>query len=372
MYFNTSNCTPNLATVIDCLKVGDYRTDANFQRPHVWSNKDKCYLIESIFRGMPLPIFFAYQDENEETGRVCTYFGDGKQRLGAIYDFATDELKLKGLQKNPELNGKRFSDLDSDTQRNFLSYTISVTSFNEGTPKEVIQEHYERINSTGVRLTQQAENRNRFSGEYYDFLRSLSERESFINIIGNKGKGKNYSKLEHERLCSLWACLIDVRAYDKGTVNYEDNVLKKDRLVDQHMSKYHDDASLLTDELKDELTYRFEKAVTLVETVFGNTAFRKPNVKDGEFVLKDGDVALCKFNNSMFETIMYFFSFAKADTVLRNARTIKNALYEALRNDVTLYESFDNRAYTKKAAEVQFRGVYEVLKRVGVEFDEIG
>src|SRR6185295_16817513 len=83
-----------------------------FQRRRVWDDAKASRLIESLMLNVPIPIcYFAELDNN--TYSVI----DGQQRLTAIYRFLNNEYALRGLRVRPELNRKRFHELDKTDQR---------------------------------------------------------------------------------------------------------------------------------------------------------------------------------------------------------------------------------------------------------------
>ena len=73
-------------------KNGSLKLDADFQRSDVWSAKQKSELIESIFMGLPLPIFYFKLSDDADYVVV-----DGRQRLTTLFEFMTDKFTLKNL-----------------------------------------------------------------------------------------------------------------------------------------------------------------------------------------------------------------------------------------------------------------------------------
>jgi hypothetical protein len=74
---------------------------------------------------------------------------DGQQRIRAIIDFATGQLRL-----NPralEFAGMRYDDLDEDTKESFLSYSISVEQLINASDNTVL-EIFARLNTYSIPL----------------------------------------------------------------------------------------------------------------------------------------------------------------------------------------------------------------------------
>ena len=82
-----------------------------YQRDDVWNQEQKSLFIESLLIGLPIPyIFVADVDETEESdadGRIEII--DGSQRTRTIYQFRTDNLILKGLERLPALEGAKIT-----------------------------------------------------------------------------------------------------------------------------------------------------------------------------------------------------------------------------------------------------------------------
>lgn len=77
--------------------------DPPYQRGYVWTERQKAALIESLYRGFPVPPIVV----NRHWRNPITTVIDGKQRIRAIYDFVDGEL---------EVGGKRWPQL-TDVQR---------------------------------------------------------------------------------------------------------------------------------------------------------------------------------------------------------------------------------------------------------------
>ena len=77
-----------------------------YQRNFVWGNKDRCFFIESILMGLPIPfMFFADTDD----GRIEIV--DGAQRTQTLVQFCQNDLELQDLQILENSNGFLFSNL---------------------------------------------------------------------------------------------------------------------------------------------------------------------------------------------------------------------------------------------------------------------
>lgn len=124
-----------------------------FQRRPVWSEKAKSYLIDTIIRGKPIPKVFIRQKLNVTTKTSVREVVDGQQRLRTILSFVRDGFALARGQ-HPEFGGKRFSQLDEETQAQFLSFEIACDLL-INLPDAEILDIFARLNSYAVVLNEQ-------------------------------------------------------------------------------------------------------------------------------------------------------------------------------------------------------------------------
>ena len=78
-----------------------------FQRRDVWSPKAKSHLIDTILRGLPIPIIFIRQDVDPQKRRTIREVVDGQQRLRSVISYSKDEFPVLKSQ-NPTFGGQTF------------------------------------------------------------------------------------------------------------------------------------------------------------------------------------------------------------------------------------------------------------------------
>src|SRR5260370_25382335 len=97
-----------------------------YQRNPIWSIGQKCFLIDSLISGAPIPqVFINIQTRGSGHNRQTVYeVVDGQQRLRAILEFINDEYALiKTTARSypvsevygPHIN-KKYSELPSNLQ----------------------------------------------------------------------------------------------------------------------------------------------------------------------------------------------------------------------------------------------------------------
>jgi uncharacterized protein with ParB-like and HNH nuclease domain len=149
----------------------------SFQRRSVWKHGAKSYLLDTIVRGLPIPIIFLRErqtspDDLEPIREVV----DGQQRIRTVISYIAPNL-LKDLNKerdifqvksvhNKELANKYFVDLSDDFKRKILDYQFSVHVLPPGIDDREILQIFARMNSTGVKLNSQELRNALFFGEF--------------------------------------------------------------------------------------------------------------------------------------------------------------------------------------------------------------
>lgn len=131
--------------------------DSKMQRGYVWQLAKKNLLIDSILRGIPIPQIVSSKGAADGVYEIV----DGKQRLTTIYNYMSDEFKLKNLPpveysvgsevKVCELEGKKFSELPIDLQKKIENKVIDGFFYDSMTEDEKGELFY-RINN-GKSLT---------------------------------------------------------------------------------------------------------------------------------------------------------------------------------------------------------------------------
>jgi len=123
-----------------------------YQRPFVWSIKEKRLLIESIYENIDCGKILVRQrswkelDKMANEGDSVVYFNDivdGKQRLGALRDFISGTFT--------DSRGNYFGDLSDNAQHGFVNHTLfSYSVLPENSKDEDIVRQFLRLNFAGI------------------------------------------------------------------------------------------------------------------------------------------------------------------------------------------------------------------------------
>jgi hypothetical protein len=162
----------------------------HYQRQFVWKPNEQSRFIESVFLGVPIPPIFAATNEEKGTLEII----DGSQRIRTLNSFVSGELKLRELKKLTALNGFKFEDIPAPRQNKFLLISIRFHVVTEKADATIRADIFDRINTTGKKLSPSEIRKGALAGPFYDLVIELSKDTQFLKICpiskGSKGRGE--------------------------------------------------------------------------------------------------------------------------------------------------------------------------------------
>ena len=294
-----------LDTVLRRIKNKTIKLAPDFQREYVWDIKRKSQLIESMMLKIPLPMFYVSEDKNGIWEVV-----DGLQRLSTIQNFILgDDLdgkgfKLKGLEFWADIyDGKDFFNLDKENSNikvinNILETELSFIVINPETPEKVKRNIFKRINTGGMRLSNQEIRHALYQGRSSDLLKILVEDNVYNIVINNTVKDNRMAGRELIlRYLSFY--LFKYSSYKGDMDDFLSNTM---RAINGESQLYKNDSIILSEA---EIIEAFRKGLARAHSIFGEHAFRKS---------LPGDLRKTPINKSLFELWLCVFSKVKNDT----------------------------------------------------------
>ena len=118
---------------------GGYEMDADYQRGHVWTSKDKIALIDSIFQGIPIGKIVLIELPYKENSPAFEVL-DGKQRITAIIKFYEGRFKYKG---------RYYRELSILDRSYFTNFNISIGYITGKFSQEDRYKYFLRLNTFG-------------------------------------------------------------------------------------------------------------------------------------------------------------------------------------------------------------------------------
>ncbi|MBM7541295.1 DUF262 domain-containing protein [Amphibacillus cookii] len=195
-----------IETIFTRIRTDDIDLQPDFQRGEVWSIPKKRKLIDSILRGWRIPPIHVIENENYVDEVL-----DGQQRLATIRDFMNDKIKIDGSlapidESISKLDGLVYSKLDSDTQRKFKKYSVTIIRLTQYIPEEPAELFY-RLNQPAT-LTS-AEQRNAFVGNTRNQIRELVD--AFEDAGANKDTiGFSNSRMAYDDVISKFCYVVEI------------------------------------------------------------------------------------------------------------------------------------------------------------------
>lgn len=138
----------------------------DFQRRAVWSSGAKSYLIDTVIRGLPMPVLFIREQKTDlKELKTTKEVVDGQQRIRTLlsyinpkllpdYDPQKDYFEIKA-NHNKDLAKKKFKELNEDIQRDILEYKFGVHVLPSSIEDRDVLQIFARMNASGVKLNNQ-------------------------------------------------------------------------------------------------------------------------------------------------------------------------------------------------------------------------
>jgi hypothetical protein len=310
----TDQSDPEIESLHKKYKKGKLILQPSFQRKYVWDTKKSSRLMESALMGIPLPIIYLSQEKDGKE-----YVIDGQQRLTAFFAFIDGSypdpedgrtFRLNGLTVYPELNGKRFKDLDEKFQDSLLNYHIRTITFKKESESNLKFDIFVRLNTGAVSLNDQELRNCIYRSSYNDLLIKLSENKDFREILGLKAA--------HKRMKDVELVLRFAAYYHSTYLNYKSPMRK---FMNDEMAKLQNISEKEALRLEED----FKKAVSIAKSFSGKNSFKRFYIgnarnHNGKWEPKQ------KFNVALYDVL--FFTFAREDKnrIYRNLDAIREAL----------------------------------------------
>jgi uncharacterized protein with ParB-like and HNH nuclease domain len=196
-----------------------------YQRQFRWSSSRQSQLIESVFLGIPIPSLFMATNPDSSWELI-----DGVQRLSSLIHFAGDDkarkkinlaspLKLGELIKLSAFNNMSFIDLPKTIQLEFLLKPLKITTLSDKSDLNVRFDLFERLNTGGVRLTDQEIRSCIYRGTFNDFIKEIAKNKDF-KIAVKLPKERETDGTREEFVLRFFAFLYKYKSFDHSVVDF--------------------------------------------------------------------------------------------------------------------------------------------------------
>ena len=262
-------------------KVGDFVSwyqnnglilNPDFQRRSVWNDKSKSYLIDTILRGLPIPVIILRDVKTDLNSFLpIKEVVDGQQRLRTVISYILGSFDDKSVAfklsktHNEIYGGKLFKDLPDEAKQEILDYEFFVHVLSSTVSNREILEIFSRMNSTGVKLNDQELRNASFYGEFKSLAFKLANKYYDYWIRWGVFTDSKISRMEEvEFVNDLLMLSIDgiVRRTPDG--------------INLYYKKYDDEESIPESNIK---IQRLENILVFLDDIYGknfkNSTFKK-------------------------------------------------------------------------------------------------
>jgi hypothetical protein len=233
----------------------------DYQRHFRWDGPRQSKLIESVFLGIPVPPIYMATNENQRWEVV-----DGLQRLMTIAHFcapahlwerlsrearargaelSTEPLVLVELKKLSLLNDMGIDEMPEEFKVAFGLRPVKIVVLNDKSDRRVRFDLFERLNTGGLKLSDQEMRSCVFRGPFIDMLKSLSMSADFRRVVVLP-KTREADGTYEEYVLRFFAFLLSYETFDHSVKGF----------LDDFVAEHAEDA--LSNELQDVFSNTFK------------------------------------------------------------------------------------------------------------------
>lgn len=327
--------------LIKRIKHNELLLDTEFQRrPGLWDLPTKSRLIESLIIKLPIPAFY-FDGSDDDKWLVI----DGLQRLSAVNDFVNNRFSLIELDYLPELEEKKFSQLDRIHQRNIEEFEIFACIIEKDTPIAVKYKVFKNINTSALILKPQEIRHALNPGKPAEKIKLIAEKNWFINslLISDNDKLR---MLDRELVLRFLAFQIfNYTEYKPSIVEFLDNAMNYLYTIPMNRLQFF--------ELK------LEHIINTIFSAFNENCFSRSLFDNSR---KYGH------NNILFELLTYGFSLLtneERNSFLMQGDVFKEKIILHFKNKDENFWEHEN-AYTQENLKRRFEEIELLFKKMAL------
>lgn len=170
----------------DRYREGTLQLKPPYQRKPVWTARQKCYLVESILHGLPIPEIYMQVSSSGEDDSMIYGIVDGQQRIRTVLQFVGAEeepgeeeynkFSLDKLPPNSPWFGKTFADLEAPLKKKFNLYSFAVRQLDTD-DEEDVRDMFRRLNKFLTPLKPQELRNATYTGPFMKLANRLADDE---------------------------------------------------------------------------------------------------------------------------------------------------------------------------------------------------
>ncbi|MBW2645615.1 MAG: DUF262 domain-containing protein [Deltaproteobacteria bacterium] len=231
-----------IADFISWKKKGGLVLSPHFQRRSVWNKGAKSFLVDTVYKGLPIPIIFLRdRGIDKTTYEPIREVIDGQQRLRTLISYIAPELLddfnpaqdefLVRKTHNKELAGKTFASLDEDIQDKIRNYEFDVHILSSNVDDRDVIQIFRRMNSTNYSLKKQELLNSQYFGEFKTSQYNLAAEQLTQWRAWKTFTENDISRMQEVELTSeLTISMIEKKVMGKSTSSIETYYKKCDEI----------------------------------------------------------------------------------------------------------------------------------------------
>lgn len=239
-YWEISKTTYKVSDFISWQRANTLVLSPSFQRRPVWKAGAKSFLVDSVVRGLPIPIIFLREQKTDlfslEPRREVV---DGQQRIRTLISFIDHKL-LKDFnpqmdvftvqeEHNTDISDKTFQQLPVQIRQQILDYQFSVHILPAQVDDREVLEIFARMNATGVKLNPQELRNAEYFGKFKSAMYLLATEQLYRWREWKLFSEYNIARMEEVELTSELALMMLRGITHKLQRTIDDTYDKKDK-----------------------------------------------------------------------------------------------------------------------------------------------
>ena len=183
-YMNIGRTQYRLSDFVSWQRAGVLSLSPSFQRRPVWKKDAKSFLVDTVVRGLPMPVIYLRERLNLDKQETVREVVDGQQRLRTLLGFVDESLlpdfapqrdrfSVKKLH-NDEVAGVPFTKLVKEHRERILGYEFSAHVLPTVIEDREVLQMFARLNATGVKLNGQELRNAEWFGEFKTSMYALA------------------------------------------------------------------------------------------------------------------------------------------------------------------------------------------------------
>ena len=308
-----------------------------YQRRQIWDPKKSSRLIESLLLNVPIPVCY-FAELSDGTFSVI----DGQQRLTSISRYIANLFPLTGLRVRPELNKKRFSELDKADQRLIKTRTIRCIVIQRESHPDIRFDVFERLNQGAVRLTPQELRNSNYRGDLNKIVKELCRNKQFQKV--RRVEDVDARMGDAEMVLRFFAFHFDAKAYRGFFAPFLDKYLEGQMTMSQASKLAHEKIFLET--------------IDKVDAIFGQNAFRQID-ELGKFANQ--------VNRAIYDVVMLTFAHVQKASLIEKKAEIIHALMTLCTTDEGFKDAIGRATRDKARINTRVRLWRDRLANLGLQ-----